>query len=65
MDKIRAAAVRFIDRFGARASVEAAQRADELLDSGDIQSRVRWQLIHREIGNISGSSGMAQSEALQ
>ena len=52
MIKIRDAAARFIDRFGTRAGEEAARRADELLDAGDVQARVRGQLIDREIDEI-------------
>ncbi|MBT3549626.1 MAG: hypothetical protein HOO19_16315 [Rhodospirillaceae bacterium] len=63
MGNIRASAVKFIDRFGTRASVEAARRADELRDAGDVQARVRWQLIDREINNIF-SSGAPELGAL-
>jgi hypothetical protein len=52
MGNIRLSAVKFIDRFGSRASFEAARRADELKNAGDVQARVRWQLIDREINNI-------------
>ena len=47
--EIRAAARKFIERFGAEAPHQAAMRADELLSLGDYQGRTRWQLIHREV----------------
>jgi hypothetical protein len=43
--------------------VEAARRADELREAGDVQARVRWQLIDREINNIF-SSGAPELGAL-
>ncbi len=63
MGNIRLSAVKFIDRFGTRASMEAARRADELRDAGDVQARVRWQLIDREINNIF-SNGVPELGAL-
>jgi hypothetical protein len=63
MGNIRLSAVKFIDRFGTRASLEAARRADELRDAGDVQARVRWQLIDREINNIF-SNGAPELGAL-
>jgi CBS domain-containing protein len=52
MTNNRQSAIKFIDRFGTRAALEAARRADELGDAGDVQARVRWQLIDREINSI-------------
>lgn len=49
---IRAAASKFIERFGQEAVTEANIRADELRSLSQFQGRVRWQLISREIGYI-------------
>ena len=55
MSVIRAAAAKFIERFGEDASQEACVRADELLGLGDYEGRARWQLINREIVSMLAS----------
>jgi len=55
MSVIRAAAAKFIERFGEEAPQEACVRADELLGIGDYEGRARWQLISREIVSMLDS----------
>ena len=49
MAAIRAAAEKFVGRFGDHASREAAARAAESLEAHKYQARVRWQLIGNEV----------------
>ena len=52
MAGIRAAAVKFVERFGDNAIDEAGIRAAELLQVGDYQGRARWQLIKKEVEQL-------------
>ena len=49
---IRAAAKKFIERFGMDAKNQAIIRANELLWAGDYQGRTRWQLIRNEVEKL-------------
>ena len=57
---IRAAAEKFIERFGDDAPNQANIRADELLLAGNIQGRTRWQLIGKEVAQLITDVGLAK-----
>ncbi|MBT3989336.1 MAG: hypothetical protein HON14_12020 [Rhodospirillaceae bacterium] len=61
---IRAAAEKFIERFGEDAQHQASIRANELLLVGDIQGRTRWQLISKEVEQLMESVEIPQKTAL-
>ncbi|MBT5938883.1 MAG: hypothetical protein HOG95_03070 [Rhodospirillaceae bacterium] len=61
---IRAAAVKFIERFGVDAKNQASIRAGELLLVGNYQGRTRWQLIGREIEHLLEDGEISQKSAL-
>lgn len=51
VDVWRAAAA-MVKRFGADAAVQAALRADELLEAGDAEGASTWRAIVRAIGEL-------------
>ncbi len=51
IDKWRAAKL-LIDRHGDAAAIEAAQRADEMLASGDLEGRAIWLAILHAVGAL-------------
>ena len=57
---IRAAAEKFIERFGTDAQSQANLRANELLLVGNIQGRSRWQLIGKEAGHLLEITNITQ-----
>jgi len=61
---IRAAAVKFIERFGSEAKHQADIRANELLLAGNYQGRTRWQLIGKEIKHLAENSEISQKTAV-
>lgn len=61
---IRAAAEKFIERFGRDARKQAIIRADELLLAGNFQGRTRWQLIAKEVEHLLENSKLLQKTAL-
>jgi hypothetical protein len=58
-----------IQRYGNNAEMEAAERADELLEKGDMESAVAWRRCSKADGdrgyarNISQYPALPQSEA--
>jgi len=61
---IRAAAVKFIERFGPDAKNQAGIRAGELLLAGNYQGRTRWQLIGKEIEQLLENNEISQKTAV-
>jgi hypothetical protein len=61
---IRAAAEKFIQRFGDDACNQANIRADELLQAGNIQGRTRWQLIGKEVAQLMIDSELAKKTTI-
>ncbi|MDP7099834.1 MAG: hypothetical protein QF503_01630 [Rhodospirillales bacterium] len=61
---IRAAAVKFIERFGSEAKHQADIRANELLLAGNYQGRTRWQLIGKEIKHLAVNSEILQKTSV-
>tara|TARA_B100000315_G_scaffold260597_1_gene323321 strand:+ start:10527 stop:10871 length:345 start_codon:yes stop_codon:yes gene_type:complete len=61
---IRAAAVKFIERFGMDAKEQAGIRAGEMLLAGNYQSRTRWQLIGKEIEHLMKNDEFSQKTAI-
>ena len=61
---IRAAAVKFIERFGTDAKHQAGIRAGELLLAGNYQGRTRWQLIGKEIELLMENNEISQKTAI-
>ncbi len=50
--ELKSAARKFIERFGEKAPIQAARRAEELLSFGDYQGRALWQLLLREVDKL-------------
>ncbi len=42
-----------LDRYGDGASLHAANRADEMLDAGDLDGRAAWLRIHEAVLELS------------
>ena len=61
---IRAAAEKFIERFGQDAQNQANIRANELLLAGNIQGRTRWQLIGKEVKHLMENFEIQQKNAI-
>lgn len=61
---IRAAAEKFIERFGEDAQNQADIRANELLLVGNIQGRTRWQLISKEVEHLMENFDISQKSAV-
>jgi hypothetical protein len=50
-----------IDQYGADASIQAAMRADALLDEGDIEGSAVWQAIVRAIKELQRERGPGEA----
>jgi hypothetical protein len=61
---IRAAAEKFIERFGNDAPNQANIRANELLQAGNIQGRTRWQLIGKEVALLMTDNGLVNKTTI-
>lgn len=47
----------FIDQYGADASVQAALRADAMMERGDLEGVAVWKRIVRAIGDLQSTTG--------
>jgi hypothetical protein len=50
----------FIDQYGADAPVQAAMRADAMMERGDLQGVADWKRIVRAIGDLQNNAGQTR-----
>ena len=63
LDIYRSASV-LLSRYGASASLHAANRADAMLDKGDLDGRAVWLRIHEAVVEL-GRTALDEGEAGQ